>query len=335
MQLTDFNLKLFGTKTAIIGTVLGVSNIFLFLIIFILRGKGGGLLGAISFLSVAGLSILLGKALYKCTHQHEEFDTLTKKLVTAQLHLDKVEAHKVELIQSLPDKYRTPVQVIRGYASMIIDGTLGSIAAEPKEYMSRILRASEDMSAIIEHLITQHGISNDAEHILNKTEGVGQGFSKNYSEKIKTVVLWILIVVAFLSLMYQVFLAPSVLYILGETIVAIVAVFTSLFLVNEMKHEPESDTTMVNLAADFDLVSKRLAFIEKEKFEFLSSLSTGLRTPLNGIMNDAHSLTQEPFNELSLETKEAIDKIIESGERLITTITETVESLTTKDPVNQ
>lgn len=335
MQLADLKLKLFGTSTAIIGIFLSITNIFLFTIIFTLPDGGGRLPGVTSFLFVAVLTALLIRALYSCTHQHDEFDTLTKKLVTAQLRLDKVEAHKVELITSLPEEYRTPVQVIRGYASMIIDGTFGPISTEVKEYANRILSSSEDMSAVIEHLITQHGIGNDGGAHSSKTENVTQNVPKNIIEKLKTRALWTLIILALLSILYQIFLAPSVFYVFSETVVAIVIIFIGLFLTNEMKYEPESNTTMVNLIADFDLVSKRLAFIEKEKFEFLSSLSTGLRTPLNGIMDDAHALANGSFDELPLEAREAIDKIIESGERLATTITETVESLTTKNPINQ
>lgn len=335
MQLADFKLKPFGAKTAILGIVLSASNIFLFLVIFVLRGEGGRALGIVSFLYTAGLTALLINALYKNTHQHEDFDTITKKLVTAQLRLDKVEAHKVELIVSLPEKYRTPVQVIRGYASMLIEGTLGTMGAEPKEFIGRILRSSEGMAAIIEHLITEHGIGKSAEHLFDKTESVATGLPKNSIEKLKNGALLILILLAILSVLYQIFLAPTAGYVFAEMSVAIVVVLTSFFLINEMNHEPESGTTMVNLTADFDLVSKRLAFIEKEKFEFLSSLSTGLQVPLKGIMDDAHSLEQGYFEDLSLEAKEAVGKIIESGERLAATITETIESLTTKNPVDQ
>lgn len=139
---------------------------------------------------------------------------------------------------------------------------------------------------------------------------------------IKIIATELFISIVVLVLVTELFLASSLLDLFVKTIITILIIFSSSFLVGSVKREIQSKERIVRLSQDLDLISKRLKILDKKKSEFLSIASHHLRDPLTAIKGYASMLSEGSFGELSRPVLEAIDKIFVSSGHLVTMISD-------------
>ena len=125
-----------------------------------------------------------------------------------------------------------------------------------------------------------------------------------------------------LVLITELFLASSLLDLFIKTVIAMLIIFSSSFLVASVKREIQSKERIVRLSQDLDLISKRLKVLDKKKSEFLSIASHHLRDPLTAIKGYASMLSEGSFGDLSRPVLEAIEKIFVSSGHLVTMISD-------------
>ena len=123
-------------------------------------------------------------------------------------------------------------------------------------------------------------------------------------------------------LLVELFFATSVFDLLLRTIIAILILFSSFFLVGSVEREFESRDKIARLLRDLDQINGRLIVLDKKKSEFLSTASHHLRDPLTSIQGYASMLTEGSFGAVTPMTKEALGKIFESSKRLVTIISD-------------
>lgn len=139
---------------------------------------------------------------------------------------------------------------------------------------------------------------------------------------IKIIATELFISIVVLVLVAELFLASSLLDLLLKTIITILIIFSSSFLVGSVKREIQSKERIVRLAQDLDTISKRLKILDKKKSEFLSIASHHLRDPLTAIKGYASMLSEGSFGDLSRPVLEAIEKIFVSSGHLVTMISD-------------
>lgn len=139
---------------------------------------------------------------------------------------------------------------------------------------------------------------------------------------IKIIATELFISIVVLVLVAELFLASSLLDLLLKTIITILIIFSSSFLVGSVKREVQSKERIVRLAQDLDTISKRLKILDKKKSEFLSIASHHLRDPLTAIKGYASMLSEGSFGDLSRPVLEAIEKIFVSSGHLVTMISD-------------
>lgn len=125
-----------------------------------------------------------------------------------------------------------------------------------------------------------------------------------------------------LVLVVELFLATSTLDLLIKAGIAMLIIFSSSFLVGSIKREIQSSDKIARLLGDLDYMHKQLKVLDKKKSDFLSIASHHLRDPLTAIRGYASMLTEGSFGELSVALREAVEKILDSSERLITMISD-------------
>ena len=87
-------------------------------------------LGLLSFVSVFG--ILLVKSVIKEVRAREEIEELATKLEFANLRLKQLDEAKSDFLSIASHQLRTPLTAIKGYASMILEGSYGKISKRQK-----------------------------------------------------------------------------------------------------------------------------------------------------------------------------------------------------------
>jgi len=79
----------------------------------------------------------------------EEIEKLAKELAEVNTHLHQLDKQKSEFVANSAHHLRDPLTAIMGYASMVIEGSFGSLSKEAKEAMDRISKSSQRLVVII------------------------------------------------------------------------------------------------------------------------------------------------------------------------------------------
>ena len=104
-------------------------------------------LGLLSFVSVFG--ILLVKSVIKEVRAREEIEELATKLEFANLRLKQLDEAKSDFLSIASHQLRTPLTAIKGYASMILEGSYGKISETTKGAVDKIFQSSQRLVLII------------------------------------------------------------------------------------------------------------------------------------------------------------------------------------------
>ncbi len=144
-----FNLKLILVELAIL-----LLNLFLFLNVFTSHAKADLILNVSVSAFILVFSIFLMRGIYKDIRDRERIEGLVKEMEIANEKLRMLEGQKTEFVSIASHQLRTPLTVIKGYASMILEGTFGSITAEVRRAMENLYKSSERIVALVEDLLT-------------------------------------------------------------------------------------------------------------------------------------------------------------------------------------
>lgn len=329
MDYSILNRNIFGVKI-VIDVAVFLCNAYLIMLTFSSHGQSELFLRITSSLFVFTLSALFIRSLYKCTHHHEEFDSLTTDLASSKGRLASIEKKKTEIGSGFSEKIRTPLEVVHGYSSMILDGTFGPISEDIRVAVDTIFHRIEKISLATESLIAQMSSTIGA---TTATQGLPASAAQNKSWRTRVLALETLMVVTTIALLLQIFLASSAISLFFETIITILGILAGFFLANEIKNEPESESTVEGLSSELDGVLEKIELLEKEKSEFQSRAQVDLKEPVTAIKDEAHRLYEGTEDWISVEVKEAAGKIYEASGQLIDTISELTTALAAKTEI--
>ena len=104
-----------------------------------------------------GLVVLFGifliRSVWREVEQREQISALAFKLSAANAELKKLDAAKSEFISIAGHQLRTPLTVIKGYTSMVLEGSFGQVAEKSKEALNRVLTASTALAKLVSDLL--------------------------------------------------------------------------------------------------------------------------------------------------------------------------------------
>lgn len=103
-------------------------------------------------------SIIFGtflvRGIYKDIRDREKIEALVKDVTVVNEKLQILEQQKTEFVSIASHQLRTPLTVIKGYASMILEGTFGTLKEPAREAMEKLYKSSERIVALVEDLLT-------------------------------------------------------------------------------------------------------------------------------------------------------------------------------------
>lgn len=143
-----FNAKVVATEALIvvIWTVL-LSKVF------VGASLGERVIDFLIFLTTMILGILLRNSVIQEVKQREKLEILSKELAAANMELRKLDQAKSEFISIASHQLRAPLTVIKGYVSLLIEGTLGKITEEGKEAMTKVAVSAEQLVKLVGDLL--------------------------------------------------------------------------------------------------------------------------------------------------------------------------------------
>lgn len=96
------------------------------------------------------IGILLIKSVNKEIKTREEISKLATELAGANLHLERLDKMKSEFVSMASHQLRSPLTSIRGYISMILEGSYGEVEPKVREILEHVSDSSRQMALSVE-----------------------------------------------------------------------------------------------------------------------------------------------------------------------------------------
>jgi len=144
-----FDIKLIFVELAILSL-----NLFLFINIFTSHTKTDYVLNLSIFFAVIAFSTYLIRGIYNEIRDRTRIEELVWERAHANDRLRLMEVQKTEFVSIASHQLRTPLTIIKGYASMLLEGTFGTLGAPAREAMDKLYASSAKLVELVEDLLT-------------------------------------------------------------------------------------------------------------------------------------------------------------------------------------
>ncbi len=105
------------------------------------------------FVIVAIFSILLIRGVINEVSSREKITRMARSLKRANVELQKLDKAKSEFISIASHQLRTPLSIIKGFISMILEGFYGSVSDQAKDKLEKSLESNERLIKLVDHLL--------------------------------------------------------------------------------------------------------------------------------------------------------------------------------------
>ena len=110
------------------------------------------------FVLTVFVGVFLVKSVIKEIEHREKLQNLTDQLEKANVELKRVDAAKSEFVSIVSHQLRTPLTAIKGYLSMLREGSYGPVALQQKDTLEKIYQSSENLIHLVEDLLNLNRI---------------------------------------------------------------------------------------------------------------------------------------------------------------------------------
>lgn len=148
VRFKTFNIKVFGAQALVTALVAIIASEYFFvdsLVNFILVG--------ITLILALGFGYILTKSVKRDIQQKEELEALSQQLVEANIQLKKLDKAKSEFISIASHQLRTPLTAIKGYLSLVVEGSYGQVDDSVKNALQKAYGANERLILLVEDLL--------------------------------------------------------------------------------------------------------------------------------------------------------------------------------------
>ena len=155
VRFAVFNIRLIAAQALVFALVMLIGAQF-----FFIRNRTNVFLNAATFVFSLGFGYLLVRNVKKELKQREkiehlagELSTSNDKLWVANEKLKELDRQKTEFVSIASHQLRSPLTSVKGYASMLLEGSFGPISDKAVEAVSRIFQSSQKLVLVIEDFL--------------------------------------------------------------------------------------------------------------------------------------------------------------------------------------
>lgn len=149
VQYNAFNIKLLSVQALVTTIVLLVGSQ-----LFFVRTVINIILTNVTLILVAVVGGFLIQSVKKEVKRKEEMEELSKKLAIANQELRRLDTAKSEFISIASHQLRTPLTAIRGYISLVLEGSYGEVTATVQDILNKVYVVNNRMSQLVEDLLS-------------------------------------------------------------------------------------------------------------------------------------------------------------------------------------
>ncbi len=108
---------------------------------------------ALTFILSIPVAYTLVTGIRKEVKQKKNLQELSNKLADANIKLQDVDKLKTEFLSLASHQLRSPLTAIKGYTSMLLEGSFGTITKEQTEAVDRVYQSSKHLAMVVEDLL--------------------------------------------------------------------------------------------------------------------------------------------------------------------------------------
>lgn len=143
-----FNIKLIATQALVVALVILIGSQF-----FFIQNPTNKILNLITLGLSLGFGYILVKSVKLEVQRKEELESLSTQLAVANDKLHQLDKAKSEFISIASHQLRTPLTSIKGFGSLLLEGTYGEIPETQRGALEKIYISNERLIQLVEDLL--------------------------------------------------------------------------------------------------------------------------------------------------------------------------------------
>ena len=140
-----FNIRLIYAETLILSTLVLLTSL-----LFLPNPTASNTVVLVTIITFAGISSLLLNSIHRSEQQKLEVEKLMTGLARANKRLHAIDKQKSEFVSIASHQLRSPLTAIRGYASMLLEGSFGKFPKKAHNAVEHIEESARMMAMSIE-----------------------------------------------------------------------------------------------------------------------------------------------------------------------------------------
>lgn len=143
-----FNIKLLAAQALVVALAVLIGAQ-----LFFIKSQVNFILTSITFLLSVAFGILLIQSVKNEIRRKEELQVLTNKLAEANVELKRLDQSKTEFISIASHQLRTPLTAIKGFVSLLLEGSYGAVPANIADILNKVYTSNERIVRLVEDLL--------------------------------------------------------------------------------------------------------------------------------------------------------------------------------------
>ena len=143
-----FNIKVIATQALVVTLAVLIGSQ-----LFFIKSQTNFVLTSLTFLLSIVFGIFLIRSVKNEIRRKEELQVVTDKLAAANVELKRLDQSKTEFISIASHQLRTPLTAIKGFVSLLLEGSYGTVPAPIADVLDKIYTANDRIVHLVEDLL--------------------------------------------------------------------------------------------------------------------------------------------------------------------------------------
>ena len=144
-----FDVKLLSAQALVFSLVVLIGSQFLFI-----DNLANQILVAITLILVMVFGTVLIRSVKLEVQQKEELQVMADLLTIANEKLQKLDSAKSEFVSIASHQLRTPLTAIKGYVSLLLEGSYGTVSAPVQDTLNKVYLVNSRLMQLVEDLLS-------------------------------------------------------------------------------------------------------------------------------------------------------------------------------------
>lgn len=143
-----FDIKLIGSHALTVALVIIIASQFTYS-----RSLTSYILNSVALILVIITGYFLAKSVSEEVRKKEELEKLSKELSKANEKLTEMDKQKSEFISIASHQLRTPLTAIKGYVSLLLEGSYGVLKSDVTDVLNKVYSVNDRLAHLVEDLL--------------------------------------------------------------------------------------------------------------------------------------------------------------------------------------